>query len=162
MNFLILSNLGEYHQFDSMALPEPKSRFGSKALKNLRGAMGIPESDKTFNYNQEKCLLYYLDDLQKVLLNCELSPTFDIHAVTEKILHIFNQLFLSKVQALKPGHHGKVNPVHIINARRLPEVCMHCVFPSFKCLVYLVPLAGFKELAHLHCKGPSQNSDKIT
>lgn len=91
-------------------MPEPKSRFGSKTLK---------ESDRTFNHNQEKTLLCYIKNLQKTLSNCELSEDLGVHAVTKTILQIFKNLYLPQVQVLKPEN----APVHTKMATSLPEVC---------------------------------------
>ena len=119
MNNKFIFVLGEYHQFDGIASPEPKSSFGSKALKYL-----IQETpDKTLNYYQEKCMLHYLDHMKDTLISCELSENCSIHSMTEKILHVFDQLCLSKVSRLEQNP-VKQDPRQTLDriAKQLPEV----------------------------------------
>lgn len=111
--------LGDYHQFDGVVMPEPKSWFGSKALKFIWRTQETP--DKTFNHYQEKSLLYYLDDMKNILIKCGLTLNFGIHDIKKKICHVFSQLFHSKVQTLKLNP-GEKAPVHIRVAKHLPEV----------------------------------------
>ena len=110
---------GNYHQFDGAVLPEPKSWFGSKALKYLVRSQESP--DKSLNYHQEKSMLHYLEEMKYILIACELSQSFSIHNLTEKTLHVFEQLFHSKVQMLKRNRDEK-SPIHIRIAKQLPEV----------------------------------------
>lgn len=111
--------VGEYHQFDGIVLPEPKSWFGLKALKYFTNSQD--SLDKNFYYYQEKSLLHYLDDMKDILINCGLSQKFGIHSATEKTLYLFNQLFLSKVQVLQRRQRERV-PIHVRIAKQLPEV----------------------------------------
>ena len=66
-------------------------------------------------------MLHYLEDMKDILINCELSQSFGIHTFTEKTLHVFNQLFHSKVQMLQRNPEEK-SPIHIKIAKQLPEV----------------------------------------
>ena len=115
----MLKYIGDYHQFDSVAMPEPKSSFGTKALRFIMRTQESP--DKNFNYYQEKSLVHYLDDMKNILIKCELSLNFGIHDITKKILHVFTQLFHPKAQMLKQNP-GEKAPVHVRIAKHLPEV----------------------------------------
>ena len=100
-------------------MPQPKSWFGSKALKMIWRSQETP--DKTFNNYQEKCLQHYLDDMKNILIKCGLSPTLSIYDVKEKICHVFSHLYHSKVQIIKLNP-GEKAPVHVKVAKHLPQV----------------------------------------
>ena len=60
-------------------------------------------------------------DMKDILINCELSQSVGIHDMTEKVLHVFTQLFLSKVRILQQTRKEEA-PIHIRIAKQLPEV----------------------------------------
>ena len=100
-------------------MPQPKSWFGSKALKFIWRTQET--SDRNFNHYQEKSLLHYLDDMKTILIKNGLTKDFGVCDIKEKTWHVFSQLFHSKVQILKLNP-GEKAPVHIKVAKNLPEV----------------------------------------
>ena len=106
-------------------MPQPKSWFGSKALKFIWKSQETP--DKNFNHYQEKSLLHYLDDMKTILIKCELTRSFGISDVKEEIRHVFSHLFHSKVQILKLNP-GEKAPIHVRVAKHLPEVYIYCYY----------------------------------
>ena len=122
--FIIIT--GEYHQFDGIVQPEQRSWFGSKALKYFSKSQE-QSSDKNLQYYQAKSMTHYLEDMKPTLTNCELSEALSIHAVTKQILHVFNQLFLSKVQVLQQRSTEERVPIHARIVKDLPEVMVPCM-----------------------------------
>jgi hypothetical protein len=108
-------------------VPQPKSRFGSKALKFIWRTQETP--DKSF---QEKSLQHYLDDMKNILIKCGLTHTFSICDIREKIRHIFSHLYHSKVQTIKLNP-GEKAPVHVKVAKHLPQVFVLILYHVYVC-----------------------------
>ena len=96
-------NPGFFHQYDSMAYPETKAKnVLFKAWDALKDAVGQGSSDNELvvpehGSMQGKALEVYLEDYQKVLVNCNLSSQCNVAYISSTIEHIFRQLYTSLI-----------------------------------------------------------------
>lgn len=110
---------GEHHQYDGIILPELKRRRSVK-IKKLGGASGA------FNKNQEISLRHYFEEIKLELLAGEFPANCTIERTSDKMLHVFNQLFQSNVVDLLPEHQSNSaiqQSVRTRTVKDLPEVC---------------------------------------
>ncbi len=90
---------GSFHQYDSMAYPETKSKpVIFKVWDALKDAVGRGSSNDELvipehTLMQAKALEIYLEEYQKVLVNCNLSSQCNVVHMSSKIEHIFRQLY---------------------------------------------------------------------
>ena len=132
---------GSFHQYDSMAYPETKAKgVFVKAWDALKDVVGKGSTDELIipdhTTMQTKALNVYLEKYQKVLVDCELSPQFNIVHLSEKVEHIFRQLYAQLLSI-------RYNP-WIANG--LAEVCRILCAVCQKLTIYVMYII----LLHLH------------
>ena len=111
---------GFFHQYDSMAYPETKSKpVIYKVWDALKEAVGQGSSDDELvipehSLMQAKALEIYLEEYQKVLVNCNLSSQCNVVHISSKIEHIFRQLYAPLISTSSfPRIAQRLDKVHV-------------------------------------------------